>query len=426
MVEFLPTLLHISVGLFLAGFVVFLFTFHHLVAKMAAAFAGVGALLYLFVSFAPIISHDSPYHTPLTNLIWVSIMIFVLLVLKIRHFVALRSLDLEEERGIWKSFQFYNKRVRWGMAGEAKNLAQARSSHLDTSILLRTFDSLDGDRDMAQFLASIPGFYASLKVKKDGDAFERLNSRRLPSSIMQFMDHILSSDLPDQSAKHEHIKNFIRAITADPLLLQCTFRHALLSAPGCNIFECADFVNLTVEKAWDNSTDPWTRDYAQCIVAIAINRIHNHANWVLYHLSLGVGQYRGKGNSIRLRNLIHLTRHLKTSRLRDSDAFEHRRVWYNALVEARKLQVVDITPELRNEFCALWNQLVDMAQGQAPAPLMSRSNATRILALLRTVYLPFHADTHSALHLLTASVDDHSLALRMGNMYRRCSEQGHR
>ncbi|KAI9440628.1 hypothetical protein H4582DRAFT_2212061 [Lactarius indigo] len=414
MAELLPTLLHISVFLFLAGFVVYLSTFDHFVAKMVGACAGASTLLYLYVSFASIISRDSPYYTPLTRLIWIFSMSF-------------SSLGPEIAEGIRKSFRSYYQRIPKDMTEEAENLAHAHSSYLDTAILLRTFSSLDGDRDMAQFLSSIPGFYASSRVKRDKHTFEQLNSKQLPSSIIPFMDHILSSNLLDETAKHEQIKNCLRAITADPLLLQCTFQRALLATSDSNMFGCADFVRLALAQSQHNNTDLWVKDYARCIVAIAINRVRNYDdNWtaiVRDHLGIEANQH--PGNSIRLRNLTYLTRHLKESRLKDSDQFERGRIWHNALIEARNLQVVDITPELRNEFCALWNELVGVAQDQAQASWMKQSNATRILCLLRTVYIPLHTHTTSALHHLTASTDDHSLILQRGNMYRQCSEPSH-
>ncbi|KAH9040401.1 hypothetical protein EDB85DRAFT_1925969 [Lactarius pseudohatsudake] len=427
MAELLPTLLHISVFLFLAGFVVYLSTFNHFVAKMVGACTGASTLLYLYVSFASIISFDSPYYTPLTRLIWVFSMSFSSLVLGIRYFTTLCYSGPEIAEGIRKSFRSYYQRIPRDMAEEAENLAYARSSYLDTSILLRTFNSLDGDRDMAQFLASIPGFYASSRVKRDNHTFEQLNSRQLPSSIMPFMDHILSSNLLDETAKHEQIKNCLRAITANPLLLQCTFQRALLATSDSNMFECADFVRLALAQSQHNNTDLWVKDYARCIVAIAINRVRNYDdNWtVIVRDHLGIEANQHPGNSIRLRNLTYLTRHLKESRLKDSDQFERGRVWHNALIEARTLRVADIAPELRNEFCALWNELVGVAQDQVQASSMKQSNATRILSLLRTVYIPLHTHTNSALHQITASTDDHSLILQMGNMYHQCSEPSH-
>lgn len=429
MVELLPTLLHISVFLFLAGFVIYLFTINHFMAKMVGACAGTSALLYLYVSFTPIISRNSPYYTPLTTLMWIFSMSFISLVLSIRYFATLCYSGPEVADGIRKSFRTYYRRILRDMTEESANLAHAHSSHLDTSILLRTFNSLDGDRDMAQFLASIPGFYASSKVKRDEHAFERLNSRQLPISIMPFMDHILSSNLLDDTKKEEHINNCLAAITTYPLLLQCTFQQALLATSDSNIFECAKFVNLALTQSQDNNADAWVKDYAQCIVAIAINRVREYDdNWVTIvqsHLGIEANQYQGNDN-IRLRNLVYLTRRLKESRLRDSDQFERGRVWHNALIEARKLEVANIAPELLKDFCVLWNELVDEAQRQVQTSWMTRSNASSILSLLRTVYIPFHAGTDFALNCLTVSTDDHSLALQMGNMYRRCSEPSHR
>jgi hypothetical protein len=430
MVELLPTLLHISVFLFLVGFVVYLSTFNHFVAKMVGACAGASALLYLYVSFAPIISPDSPYYTPLTWLIWVFSMSFISLVLGIRYFTTLCCSSFEVAVGIRQSFRSYYKRIPRDITKEAQNLTYARSSYLDTSILLRTFNSLDGDRDMAQFLSSIPGFYASSRLERGKHTFEQLNSGPLPSSIMTFIDHTLSSNLLNETSKHNQIEVCLRAINADPLLLQCTFQRVLLATSDSNIFEHAGFVRLALSQLQYNNTNAWVKDYAHCIVAIAINRVHNYDNdWTdVVRQYLGIEANQHPGYSIRLHNLTCLTRHLKESRLKDSDQFERGRVWHNALIEARKLQVVDIAherPERRNEFCALWNELVGVAQDQVQASRMTGLNACKILALLRTVYIPLHAHTHSALRALTVSTDDHSLALQMGNMYRRCTEPSH-
>ncbi len=45
-----------------------------------------------------------------------------------------------------------------------------------------------------------------------------------------------------------------------------------------NVFECADFVLLALTQLQYNNTDAWVKDYAQCIVAVAIKRIHNYDN----------------------------------------------------------------------------------------------------------------------------------------------------
>ncbi|KAN0140928.1 hypothetical protein V8E53_001372 [Lactarius tabidus] len=422
MVELLPTLLHISVFLFLIGFVIYLSTFNHLVAKVAGACAGASALLYLFVSLVPIIFRNSPYYTPLTRLIWVFSMSFMSLVLGIRYFATLCCSGPEVVWGIRESFRSYYRRIPRDMTEEVETLANT-SSYLDTFILLRTFNSLDGDHDMAQFLSSVPGFYTSPRAKTDGPTFELLNSEQLPHSIVPFMDHVLSSHQLDDTIKRKQIKNCLEAITADSSLLQCTFRQALLTSPDSNIFKCAEFVSLAHSQF--KNADPWVKGFAQCIVAIAVNHVHDYdRDWTdIIERYLGMEVNQQLTNSIRLRNLTHLTRHLKGSQLKYSDQFRPGGLWNNALNEAQKLDVGDIAPEHRNEFCALWNELVDVVQDQEQAP-PTRLNAIRILSLICTVYGHLHdTHAHSPLHL-TLSIGDQSL-IDQGNMFHPCSESTH-
>jgi hypothetical protein len=419
MVELLPTLLHISVFLFLVGFVIYLSTFNHFVAKVAGAGAGACVLLYLYVSLVPIILRNSPYYTPLTRLIWVFLMSFSSLVLGICYFAALCCSGPDVVWGIRESFRSYYRRIPKDMMEGAETLTHA-SSYLDTFVFLRTFNTLDGDRDMAQFLASIPGFYASSRVKIVGPTFERLNSEQLPSSIVPFMDHILSSHQLDENVKCKQIKNCLEAITAHPSLLQCTFRRALLTPPDSHIFRCADFISLAHSQF--NHPDPWVKGFAQSIVAIAINRILDYdSDWAdIIWRYLGMVANQELANSIRLRNLTHLTRHLKGSQLKYSDQFRSGGLWNKALNEAQKLEVVDIAPEQRNEFCALWNELVDVAQDQEQAS-PTRLNAIRILSLLCTIHNHLHdTHTHSSLHL-TLTTGGHSLT-DQGIMFHSCSE----
>lgn len=420
MVELLPTLLHISVFLFLVGFVIYLSTFNHFVAIVVGAGAGTTALLYLYVSFVPIMFRNSPYYTPLTRLIWVFSMSFISLGLGIRYFATLCFSGPEVVGDIRESFRSYYRRIPRDMAEEAVTLAHA-SSYLDTFILVRTFNSLDSDRDMAQFLAGLPGFYASSRARTHGPTFERLNSKQLPSSIVPFMDHILSSNQLNETIKCQHIKTCLEAITAHPSLLQCTFHQALLTPPDANIFRCADFVSLAHSQF--NNTDKWVKGYAQCIVAVAVNRVLDYnSDWAdIIGRYLDMEANEQQANSIRLRNLTHLTRHLKGSHLKYSDQFRSGGVWNSALNEAaQNLEVVDIAPEQRNEFCALWNELVDVVQDQEQAS-PTRLNARRILSLLCTVHGHLHdTRTHTPPHR-TPSIGAHSLT-DQGNMFRPCSE----
>ncbi|KAI0246405.1 hypothetical protein BJV78DRAFT_1090826, partial [Lactifluus subvellereus] len=65
-VETLPTLLHISLSLFFAGLLIFLFNIDHTVFSVVVWWVGFSAGVYVCITFMPIFRHDSPYYTPLS------------------------------------------------------------------------------------------------------------------------------------------------------------------------------------------------------------------------------------------------------------------------------------------------------------------------------------------------------------------------
>ncbi|KAI0052579.1 hypothetical protein FA95DRAFT_1236416 [Auriscalpium vulgare] len=66
-VQALPGLLHISVFLFFAGLVEFLYPINRTVAHAVLAFVVVGASVYLVLTFLPLVFLNSPYQTPMTT-----------------------------------------------------------------------------------------------------------------------------------------------------------------------------------------------------------------------------------------------------------------------------------------------------------------------------------------------------------------------
>ncbi|KAJ7476437.1 hypothetical protein FB451DRAFT_1366209 [Mycena latifolia] len=69
-VEFIPLLLHVSLLLFFAGLVAFLLPINLVVMVVAAVLLGFIAATYMYLTVLPIISSDSPYRTPLSNVAW--------------------------------------------------------------------------------------------------------------------------------------------------------------------------------------------------------------------------------------------------------------------------------------------------------------------------------------------------------------------
>ena len=427
----LPALFHISIFLFLAGHVIFLSSLNHTVFMVVFTCVATCAALYLCFILSPLLLYDSPYYTPLFSFVRSCMAAVPWLTLKfiyyategvyfINYYTKLRVLDLA---------RFYQRRTFIGMMEEVADLAQSRALELDTPAMSRMFDSLDGDQDMMQFLASIPGFYGSTEVEKDAQVLEYLNSTQLPSAIVSFMDKSWSSGLLTGPQKKRRIEVCLKAITADHLLLRYTFRQTLRSMRS-RIFDCVDFV-LGVERYNDDS-DAWTKHYAQCIIAVAINRIQEYGNnWsdiVQRQLGLSLysfAEYRSQGDSVKFLNFIRITQDLMSLHLNRKGQFEPGKICHSVLSEVRKFNAIGVVPELRHQFCDLWSDLVDKAQGPQGSFTARTTNAIRILSLIRTVYLPLHQGTSSAPVAFSALTNDHDPILLMESSYARCDVESH-
>ncbi|KAN0137026.1 hypothetical protein V8E53_005023 [Lactarius tabidus] len=68
--EALPAMLHVSVFLFFAGLVVFLWNFDPTISKLILSWVAGCVVLYGYITFIPTFRHDSPYNTPLSPLAW--------------------------------------------------------------------------------------------------------------------------------------------------------------------------------------------------------------------------------------------------------------------------------------------------------------------------------------------------------------------
>jgi uncharacterized protein DUF6535 len=69
-VEVLPLLLHLSLFLFFAGLLIYLFKINLAVAIAITCCVGLFAVVYAFITLMPILRHDSPYYTPLSSSVW--------------------------------------------------------------------------------------------------------------------------------------------------------------------------------------------------------------------------------------------------------------------------------------------------------------------------------------------------------------------
>ncbi|KAJ7627736.1 hypothetical protein DFH06DRAFT_1227068 [Mycena polygramma] len=70
MVEFIPLLLHLSLLFFFAGLVAFLYPVNVVLMLVAALLLALISVTYISLTILPIFFSDSPYRTPLSNVVW--------------------------------------------------------------------------------------------------------------------------------------------------------------------------------------------------------------------------------------------------------------------------------------------------------------------------------------------------------------------
>ena len=387
----LPGLFHLSIFLFLSGLI---YSSHDSAVNLVIlliAFICIG--FYCLASVVPLSSFGKTliFHTPLSFLAWFSWSRIVSFSYELLYNSSIRLpfISDDTQHRLWELARAHLSWTLRDTVINMKDLARKRSSSLDISVVSRVFDSLDGHEDMEQFLSAIPGFYNSGEVNRDSSALERLSDKVLAPAIVSFMDRSLSSDLLTEPKKQQRTTICLQAMDADPFLLQCTFGE-ILQYPNSNIFSSIDFVGLALEHLRSDDSDPWLKDFAQCIVAIAFSRVQlEDGAWIDIagrYLQPNHAKYRRETDNLRLCNLIYLTEHLKASRLKTSDQFDRRGDWHNALVKARNLEVGSTAPNLQLEFRTLWNELVDVAHDWEESET-TRQNAHKILYLLYPVYV---------------------------------------
>ena len=147
-------------------------------------------------------------------------------------------------------------------------------------------------------------------------------------------------------------------------------------------------------RRWSNSNNPLTSFCAKCAVVGVITRAQNcDESWFdLATGQLGVSRaklrsYLTHGDSLSLAILIYLTRNVFLFHLTNGYLPYLYGMSLPILEKAASdLAVQDVLPELRDEFCGLWNQLVDTARKDD----RYRPITIRILKRVRRIYVDLH------------------------------------
>ncbi|KAJ7088507.1 hypothetical protein B0H15DRAFT_780793, partial [Mycena belliarum] len=131
-VDLIPLLLHVSLMLFLAGLVAFLLPINQLMVVLISVFLGVFLMLYCVLTVLPLVTLDSPYHTPFSGPVW-----------NLAQYIHKRLMSVSHQT----TTNLHDKIV-----SQALQTSESR----DRRALQWTLDSLTDDNELIPFLEAIP------------------------------------------------------------------------------------------------------------------------------------------------------------------------------------------------------------------------------------------------------------------------------
>ena len=365
--EALPALLHLSVFLFFAGLVVYLWHINLTTFKLATAWVAMCTALYGCVTVIPLFHHDSPYHTPLTPLVRSSVPV-ILNVVAVLHVGSCYLATM---------LSCYSGRIdlAWIVTYPYELLANIRdmilmtpeeaslriSSKIDTQAFMWTFDGLDEDKDLDHFFTGLPGFFNSNVVKEPLHNLGSHKKRKLLDAIIRLLDRTYSSSLSvkDKSHKADIYINAINQVVAPEAFQDVLL--SLASKDGSGPVQSADVLDFV--RRWGTHMDVYNAPLIKAIFSIVVATVPQHdGSWFalasaeMEESKDVLTRYHADRNSLSLAILIHITRQHFTHIREQSWPSQ---AISDILREASKFDVEDTSPELQHKFCALWNEVVD-------------------------------------------------------------------
>ena len=442
-VEALPALLHLSLFLFFAGLVVFLWNVEVTIFKVVLSWVGVCTALYGCISLTPIFRHDSPYYTPLTPLARpvAVVTLKVFFYLRLCFYWLLLCLChgcCGPCDSYFRRFQpCYSAVHRIGRSSQGEDrldrlktfletaimtpeeAALKASSLIDTRAFMWTFDSLDEDYELERFYSSLPDFRSSNVVDDPLPLLTEEDKEKISETLLRFISFTFQSDLLPEGVKNR------RAIMCGKVLDVAQF-----SPASCDRLRDIIFHHRTRQTTnfgiVANHSSAEHDAYVQAIVTRIVTGVQQRDDSWFRQVApnaLGVPEpvlrsYTAySGDSLSLAVLIYVIRQQFT--YFQYSSWPTSEIWV-ILLEGSNFNPQYASTDLKHQFCALWNQIVLKAQNDD-----DREIAQNILGPIRNVYLNLHYNTDSVPTQFSASTSHLDDVLELPSTYPVCKVHNH-
>jgi hypothetical protein len=403
-VETLPILLHLSLSLFLAGLLIFLFnvnqTAFHAVLGWVALFAGV----YACITFMPIFRHDSPFYAPLSSTVWLLYAATLYAVFSVLSFVRSSHVNFRDLKNRYREW------VLGGVKRAAEDIVSDPSSKVDGRVVEWTIGTLCEDDVTERFFEAIPGFCDSKVVQ------ERLSSlpqMKIRQAMDGFLDRTFSSETISESTK---ISRLITCLTA----IHAAFGPMVVARALGNIFdrrwhEAPQSIKMAYTlRRWCDSSEEFLAFTARNIVASIIAVQRRDERWITLvrdHFELPDRILRDTipyGDSVLLVILLHVIRNLFHSVHPSWDT--------NILRVLSQFDILNTLPHLQHDFCSLWNEIVREAHNTRPYSILKE---------IRHLYVALHEGTYSPPTAFSASTPHGEDSVWDPSSYPSCNIPSH-
>ena len=418
-VETLPALVHLSLFIFFAGLVIYLFNINHTVFSPAMCWVALLSAGYGFITLMPMFWLDSPYYSPLSSLL-PSLFYGLLSPVFIFSWIFIRPFGYQILlRYVTLTMGF----LRWltkGVAGKAEKTVSKRSQEIDGRIVEWTIEALSEDDALEELFEAVPGFYKSDVVKDLRRHLPSWGWWKIENVLFGFLARTLSSNSISAPVKIRRLTICLNATNEiEPDYGVRTLLHSIMkrdwhAAP--HSIEIGHFL-----RSWVKATNERSKftDQMKPIIACIIASVQEHDDrWIALAMDyLGVPEgvlqdYLAHGDSVLLANLIHFTRYYIRSGSVSSEVFE--------LVA--RFDIRNTLPGLQHKFCTLWNEIVEDPQMDES---YSQFYLVDTLKAIRHLYIALHKDTDAAPTTFSDSTRNHDKILNKSSSYPSCHIPGH-
>ncbi|KAI0260870.1 hypothetical protein BC834DRAFT_503400 [Gloeopeniophorella convolvens] len=305
------------------------------------------------------------------------------------------------KRWLYGFFTRWRRRLNhrsYGMINEVKRAALQQPQEIDARAIQSFILTLDEDHEIERLVAGIPGFCRSEAMEDPSEVLMGwgISATELGDMILGFMGRSLSSDMILEDVAIRRSALCVKAFEVGSLIPSWI---TLVQYQISEIYSNPKWINFGVVASIlaDNGNNKAVANEAHYIIArftASIGRADER--WFPGMMrQFGVTEdtlrwYISHGDSLLLANLLYFVRH----RLFVS---QHS-IWRLSLksVAGDKLVVMEGTlPELQQQFCEVWNDVVDLTKRQFGDSSESddrRRSSIEALDFMRDLFISLHPE----------------------------------